>query len=96
MLRYRYVFRLFEMDTARAEAYVRVLRNVDTAVKAMHEVDEYLPDDDFAGHLLRLARAIGAEYFDWRPQSPGPIERTDAQGIRDVVTALLSASDGGA
>jgi len=92
----RYVFRPFEMDTARAEAYVRVLRSVDRAVKAMHEVDGYLPDDDFAGHLLRVARAIGADYFDWRPHSRGPVERTDAQGIRNVVTALLSVPDGGA
>ncbi len=92
----RYVFKPFEMDTTRAEAYVRVLRSVDRAVTAMHEADGYLPDDDFAGHLLRVARAIGAEYFDWRPHSRGPVERTDAQGIRDVITTMLGSPDGGA
>ena len=92
----RYVFKPFEMDTTRAEAYVCVLRSVDRAVQAMQEADGHLPAHDFAGQLLRVARAIGAEYFDWRPHPRGPIERTNAQGVRDVATALLNVPDGGA
>jgi hypothetical protein len=88
----RYVFKPFEMDTARAEACVRVLRSVDRATHAMQDADGYLPGHDFTGHLLRVARAIGADYFDWRPRPRGPIERTDAKGIGEVVTALLGAT----
>lgn len=92
----RYVFKPFEMDTARAEACVRVLRNVDRATKAMQVADGYLPGHDFTGHLLRVARAIGADYFDWRPQPRSPIERTDAEGLGEVVSVLLGVTGSGA
>lgn len=91
----RYVFKPFEMDTARAEACVRVLRSVDKATKAMQDADAYLPGHDFTGHLLRVARAIGADYFDWRPHPRGPVERTDAQGVAKVVTVLRGATETG-
>ena len=91
----RYVFKPFEIDTARAEACLRVLRSVDRATKAMQDADGYLPGHDFTGHLLRVARAIGADYFDWRSHPRGPIERTDAKGVGEVVSVLLSATESG-
>lgn len=91
----RYVFKPFEMDTARAEACVRVLRSVDRATNAMQDADGHLPGHDFTGNLLRVARAIGADYFDWRPHPRSPIERTDAKGVGEVVSVLLSARETG-
>lgn len=85
----RYVFRPFEMDTARAEASVRVLRKVDKAMTVVQDAEGYLPESDFTGKLLRVARAIGADYFDWRPRPRGPVERTDATGVADIVNGLL-------
>jgi hypothetical protein len=90
----RYVFKPVEVDTIRAEACLRVLRSVDRATKAMQDADGYLPGNDFTGHLLRVARAIGADYFDWRPQPRSRIERTDAEGLGEVVSALLGAPGG--
>jgi hypothetical protein len=89
----RHVFRPFEVETDRAEAITRVLRRVDKAMKAFQEDEGRLVDDDFTGYLLRVARAIEADYFDWRPFPRAAFERTDAHGIGSAITDMIRTTE---
>lgn len=72
-----------------AAAMGRILAVVDEALERRAAAEGPLDHSDFLGHLLRVADAVGATFFAWRPKPDGAVEHTDAAGVPAVVAALV-------
>jgi hypothetical protein len=77
------------VQLAQVEAMVRVLRKVDRALKSRNQHEGWLAPDDFERYLLRVADAIGAEFFAYRRYDRDGIRITDAAGLRGVLSLFM-------
>jgi hypothetical protein len=72
-----------------AAAMGRILAVVDEALDRKAAAEGPLDDADFLRYLLRVAEAVGATFFAWRPKPDGAVEHTDAAGVPAVLAALV-------
>ncbi len=76
-------------QSAQVKAMARVMDKVDRALAAREQADGYT--DDYAARLLRVADAIGAVFFVYRPADRAPLQRVTADQVPDVVKRLTAA-----